>query len=228
MVFKISLIFSISVIFQLCGCASKELTNARQFVAQTDVSKNRLSPAENGTDAANIKRLVIFDAEIVIEASKTDTIHKILIDIAKKYNGYVLLSSNIKSSIRIPAHNLDNAIEDIDKLGKIIHKNVKGSDITNEYNDLEIRLDNAEQARQRYLELLKKAENVEAALKVEKELERLNGEIDLLKGKLNRLAHLSEFSTISVTTKRKTTPGPLGYFFVGVYKFVEKLFIWSY
>ena len=46
--------------------------------------------------------------------------------------------------------------------------------------DLEIRLENAEKARNRYLELLDKAETVGEVLSVEKELERLNEKIDLI------------------------------------------------
>jgi hypothetical protein len=52
-------------------------------------------------------------------------------------------------------------------------KNIAGEDVTEEYRDLEIRLDSAEKTRQRYLELLNKAERVKEILKIEKELERL-------------------------------------------------------
>lgn len=227
MISKITLVLTLAFLFQMYGCASKEMTNARPYIAQSE-PQSRVAKSENAAADATLKRIVIFDADIVLETSVPDTVHKILNDLAKKYDGYVLLSGNTNSSIRIPNSNLNRAIEDIGKLGKIVYKNVKGSDVTHEYRDLEIRLDNAERARQRYLELLRKAENVESALKVEKELERLNTEIDLLKGRLNRLSHLSEYSTISVTTKRKIRPGPLGYFFVGAYKLVEKLFVWSH
>jgi hypothetical protein len=80
-------------------------------------------------------------------------------------------------------------------------------------------------ARERYLELLEKAENVQAALMVEKELERLNGEIDMLKGKINRLEHITEYSSITVYIKEKVKPGIIGYVFVGLYKGDKWLFV---
>ncbi|UCE08903.1 MAG: DUF4349 domain-containing protein [bacterium] len=98
--------------------------------------------------------------------------------------------------MRVPTNYLNDALKDIEKLGKILSKNITGRDVINEFRDLEIRLDKTEKARQRYLKLLNQEENVEAALKVENELDRLNNEIDLLKGRLNRLTHLSEYSTI--------------------------------
>ncbi|MBU1718111.1 MAG: DUF4349 domain-containing protein, partial [Bacteroidetes bacterium] len=91
--------------------------------------------------------------------------------------------------------------------------------------DLNIRLENAEKARNRYLELLKLAATVEETLKVEKELERLNTEIDLLKGKLNRYSHLVDFSTIDVYVKQRKQPGPLGYIIKYLYKGVKFLFV---
>ena len=72
---------------------------------------------------------------------------------------------------------------------------------------------------------MEEAENVEAALKVEKELERLNEKIDLLKGKINRIDHLSEYSTISINYEQHKKPGILGYIGLGLYKGVKWLFV---
>jgi hypothetical protein len=104
-------------------------------------------------------------------------------------------------------------------------KNVYGKDVTDEYFDNEIRLDNANKARQRYLELLQKAENVATTLLIEKELERLNVEIDSLKGKLERMNHLTDFSTIEIYLEQKEKLGILGYVFIGLYKGIEWLFV---
>jgi len=100
-----------------------------------------------------------------------------------------------------------------------------GEDVTEEYRDLEIRLDSAEKTRKRYLELLNKAEKVDEILKIERELERLNGEIDLLKGKINRLTHLAQYATITVQTSNGVKKGVLGYAFYGVYSGVKWLFV---
>jgi hypothetical protein len=174
------------------------------------------------------KRIVIFDANLLLETDEPDSISGQMADIAKKYNGYVLLSGNEKTAIRVSSIHLRDAIADIEGLGKVISKELTGRDVTEEYRDLEIRLDNAQKARQRYLELLSRAENVEAALKVEKELERLNQEIDLLKGQLNRLAHLEQYSTITVRIRKEIKPGLVGYIFYGLYKAVAWLFVREY
>jgi hypothetical protein len=97
--------------------------------------------------------------------------------------------------------------------------------VTDQYADFSIRLENAEKARMRYLELLEKAENVQSALLVEKELERLNETIELLKGQMNRIDHLAAYSTITVYLTEKKKPGVLGYIGIGLYKSVKGLFV---
>jgi predicted nuclease with TOPRIM domain len=104
-------------------------------------------------------------------------------------------------------------------------KSVSTTDVSDNYADVKIRLDNAEKARTRYLELLAKAENVEAALKVEKELERLNTEIDQLRGQMIKMEHDVRFSTLTVSVNQKQKLGPLGYLFVGIGKGIGWLFV---
>lgn len=173
------------------------------------------------------ERKIIYDADITIVVKKPDTVNLYIAKIAGKYNGYVLNSASLYTTIRVKADSLQLALTEIAALGKVKNKNIFAEDITEQFADLGIRLENAQKARARYLELLAKAATVEEILKVEKELERLNTEIELLEGKINRLKHLEEFSTITVTINKKIKPGPLGIVFKYLFKGVKVLFIWS-
>lgn len=170
-------------------------------------------------------RMVVYNASLDLAVKKTDSVNSYLTAIASRYGGYALNLGTSYSTIRVKADQLPFALREVSALGKVRSKNVSGNDVTDEYKDLEIRLDNAKRARDKYLSLLEKAENVDAALKVEKELERLNGEIDLLEGKQKRLSHLNEFSTISVRYSEKVKPGLLGYIGMGLWKGVKWLFV---
>jgi len=179
----------------------------------------------SGGAAGEVKRVIIYNASVDIKVKNTDTTLVRLKAIAIKHGGYATSLGNTYASIRVKAENLNAALADISALGKVTSKSVSGEDVTDQYYDFAIRLENAQKARTRYLELLAKAENVEAALKVEKELERLNGEIDLLEGKINRLKHLEEYSTVTVYIHQKKKLGILGYVSVGLYKGVKWLFV---
>ncbi len=113
----------------------------------------------------------------------------------------------------------------IETLEKVKSKNISGNDVTDEYTDYNTRLENAEKTRKRWPELLAKAVTVDEILKVEKELERLNTDIDLLKEQMNRMDHLEEIFNHNRISLRKTKPGIIGYVFVGIYKGVKWLFV---
>ena len=168
---------------------------------------------------------IIYSTSINLTVNIPDSAAVSIENIAKKYNGYIQDKGTYYCRIRVEAKNLKQAENDISLLGKVESKNSSGQDVTAEYQDYSIRLENAEKARLRYLELLEKAENVEAALLVEKELERLNETIELLKGEMNRINHLTAYSTISVYLKEKKKPGIIGYVGVGIYQAVKWLFV---
>lgn len=173
----------------------------------------------------DFQKKIIYNANLSLNVKIPDSTNKELVNIADRYEGYAQSIATDYTVIRVRADKLEMALKDIEELGKIDYRNVKADDVTDAYYDFKIRLDNAERARSRYLELLAKAANVDETLKVEKELERLNGEIDLLKGKLTRIGHLTEYATVSIRLHEKVKPGVLGYVFVGLWEGVKWLFV---
>lgn len=172
-------------------------------------------------------RVVIYNANLRVEIKSPDSCNSQLEKIAEQHGGYVVSLGNRRSVIRVKAENLNKAIGDVSQLGKVQNKTIYGEDVTESFIDNQIRLENAKNARKRYLELLEKAENVEAALKVEIELERLNGQIDLYEGTLRKLTHLSDYSTLTVDLEEKVKPGILGYVGIGIWGGMRWLFVRS-
>lgn len=181
---------------------------------------------EDGFESkSDTDKKVIFNGSMTLSVKNIDSTSNQLEAIAKKYEGYASEIGTYRTTIRVKSAMVKEAMKDIGELGYVQNKRLSGNDVTNEYLDFQIRLDNAVKARERYLQLLEKAENVEAALLVEKELERLNGTIDIIKGNMNRINHLSEFSTITVNINEKKKPGILGYIGIGIYRSVKWLFV---
>ncbi|MFB5649092.1 DUF4349 domain-containing protein [Leptospira wolffii] len=212
--------FRISTLFILfyIGCASTaNYDRAASFkeASATDDGKN------------SEPRIIVYDARLELETKDPETVSKAIADLAGKYEGYTVVSGNRYTKIRVLSKYFQKAISDIETLGEVTDKEVSGKDVTEEFTDTKIRLENKTKARDRYLELLKKAENVEATLKVEKELERLNTEIESYKGKIESLSHLAKYSTVQVRIEKKKTLGPLGYVFWAIGKGIRLLFVWD-
>lgn len=199
------------------------LSSCQTHTAQYSSALQRSTPASE--PSAEKSRVVLYNASLTLLLKEPDSLNKKLPELTKKYEGYVMTLGDKLSTIRVPAPRLSNVLQELSTMGKVTDRSLSGQDVTDDYTDYTIRLDNAEKARQRYLQLLEKAENVEAAVKVEKELERLNSEIDLLKGKLARFDHLAAFSTVTIHLEKKHKIGLLGYPFVGLYKGVKWLFV---
>ena len=180
---------------------------------------------QRGPNVMVIEKKMIYRASLSLIVENPDSTNVYIEKVAEKYKGYVNKIGTDQTIIRVKSGNLDAAVIDISELGKVERKTKTGEDVTEDYLDFKIRLENAEMARKRYLELLKKAENVETALKVEKELERLNETLDLIKGKMNRINNLAEYSTIVINLKEKKKPGIIGYIGIGLYHSVKWLFV---
>lgn len=173
------------------------------------------------------ERKIIYDATVYLKFKEKDMegISDSVVTIAKKYSGYMLRSSNRSVTIRVPSENLKTAISDLEALSKHSEHSVNGNDVTDRFADLELRLNNAQKTQVRYIALLDKAEKVSEIVEIEKELERLNREIESYKGQLKRLNELEAFSTITVRIDKRVRPGVIGYVFVGLWKGIKYLFV---
>lgn len=219
------ILFIVLATLVLASCTTSRQKISTSYPPEFDAKSQPKSPYSSPGETYEQDRIVLYNAFITLVVKIPDSTNTRLTRIASKYDGYVQTLGNKTSVIRVKSDKLNSAIADISEAGKVKSKTISGDDVTDQYTDFQIRLENAYNARKRYLELLGKAENVEAALKVEKELERLNGEIDSLEGKLKQLKHLSDYSTITIYMEEKVKPGILGYLAIGLYESVKWLIV---
>lgn len=219
---KLSILFL--GLLSICSCA-----NRYAKVASYDLAEVKSRPIFDKTGYTKVSdrenRKMLFYADLNLRVEHPDTANVRLAKLAETYEGYVQELGTTRTIIRVKSDQLESAIAAIGTIGKILNKEIRGTDVTATYQDANIRLENAEKTRKRYLELLDQAQTVEEILQVEKELERLNTEIDLLKGQINRLDHLDTFSTINIQLKERKKPGVLGYVGLGLYHSVKWLFV---
>lgn len=150
------------------------------------------------------QRLVIYQAQLGLFVFKIEESWEKAKAISDKYKGWIQQSTNTSLTIRVPAGEFEKAMEELSKLGDIQYKNVTGTDVTEEFYDSQIRLKNAQELRNRFVELLKSARTVEDSLAIERELARVTEEIELLKGRLKFLGDQIAFSTVTVNFALKT------------------------
>jgi hypothetical protein len=123
--------------------------------------------------------------------------------LARELGGFLAKRDDRSVTIRVPAARFDEAVRAIEGFGDMLHRNVVAEDVTEEFRDLEVRLGTARSVRQRLTELLARANKVEESIAIERELERVVGEIERVEGKLKFLRDRAAFSTITVTFEPK-------------------------
>ncbi len=170
-------------------------------------------------------RQIIRSAYLTLKADSAALVHEQVIDIMKAMNGYMVRTEKNMTVIRVPGAKFDATLTGVRRLGEVLDESTYGEDVTERYRDLGIRLENALKTRDRYLALLDKATSVEEMLQIDRELERLNGKIERLKGQRQNLSHLTDFATIQVSTKTPIRRGILGEVGYGIYKGVSWLFV---
>lgn len=150
--------------------------------------------------------LLIYTGRVGMEVAEATvvpgTIDKI-IDMAESFGGYLASRSDAGVVIRVPSRHFRDALTALEKLGEVKRRSVSAEDVSEEFHDLEVRLQNLKSVQKRLQEFLAKAANVNDALQVERELERVGREIDQIEGRMRFLRARATFSTITVDVTAK-------------------------
>jgi hypothetical protein len=128
-------------------------------------------------------------------------------------------------TIRVPEPRLDAALDTLGRLGKITNRTVSAQDVTEEAIDVEARIRSLTASRDRLRELLTRASAVGDVVAVEKELARVQGELDSLQGRLQHLRSTTALAELHVSFHQKVVLGPLGRFFSAIGRGLGKLFV---
>ena len=150
--------------------------------------------------------------------------------LAHEAGGYVEQSSgstdgSVSVVARVPAASLDAVMDSVATFGKELRRQLTGTDVTDQYADLEARLRSSIALRERLQQLLTRAESLDDVLKLEQQIARLQSEIDALQGRLEQLRSSVVMASLSVSFERGRVLGPLGVAGKGLARAVSWLFV---
>lgn len=102
-------------------------------------------------------------------------------------------------TLRIPSENFEPLLNTIESGGgKILEKNIEARDVTDQYIDVSIRLNNNKSYLLRYQQLLKKANSVKDILEIQEKIRKIEEEIESRKGRLQYFDDRVRFSTLQI------------------------------
>lgn len=154
------------------------------------------------------ERLIIRTGNLSIVVTDTEEALAQIAEMVEANDGWVVSSTLYQYSetakigditVRVPSAGYNSAMEAIKGMAlEVTNESSSGQDVTDEYVDLSSRLANLEATADRVRTFLDESKNVEEALAVNQELSRLEGDIEVIKGRMQYLSQSASFSTISV------------------------------
>ncbi len=202
-----------SLLIVACGDRRSKMSvgpeRARGFDAVTVSDKSPVAvPVQD--------RKLIKDGSLTFESPDLKKTQAELAAISTRLRGYTsneTLSNNhgrtsCQIVIRVPAENFEDLVAEVEKLGVIITgKDIRTRDVTEEYFDVDTRINTKKNVEARYRELLEQAHTVEEMLAIEREIGNVRSEIEVMEGKLNYLKNQVSFSTLEVNYYKETGSG---------------------
>jgi len=212
----------LSIIFSSCA------TKASVSASMDSGSLNR-SLSETGYLSGETpeSRMITYTASLELSVKDTEDTRRKLLEQVEINNGFIVRETENFITARIPSDKMDEYLIFARTLGNIENESRTGTDITDQYRDNILRLDNLKNVRNRYITLLERANTVTEILSIERELERVNLEIERLEGRIQHAQQSVAYSNITVRFRERAKPGPIGWIFYGLYRGVKWLFIWD-
>ena len=179
---------------------------------------------------STVDRMTVRTGEQQVQVDSPVVIARRVEHIVQESGGYLERSSassngNARVEARVPAAELDGIMDEVAGLGKEKQRRITGTDVTDQYTDLEARLRSSMALRDRLQQLLGRAATLDEVLGLEKQIARLQADIDGLQVRLDQLKSQTQLASLSVSLERKRVLGPLAVVGRGIGRLASKLFI---
>lgn len=202
--------------------------NARVAAAPPTPSPSPMEMA-GGAGAVRADRLVSQRAGLSLVTDSLARLHRTADSLTVAWGGYVsgaqLREKHLHMSLQVPADSLNHALDRLSLLGRARHRMVSRSDVTEQVVDVNARLANLRAVRDRLRAYLQQATVMEDIVRIERELARVQGEIDALEARQRELSGRVALAEVDLDAERPRVLGPLGWLVVGAGKVIEKLFV---
>jgi chemotaxis protein histidine kinase CheA len=117
----------------------------------------------------------------------------------------------ITMSIRIPAARFDQIMNLLaEQAVQVTSRTQSAQDVTEEYVDLEARLESLETARQRLLDIMAEARTTKDLLEAEQQLTQREAEIESIKGRMQYLSQSAKLASIWIELQPSILSQPVG------------------
>ncbi len=204
---------------ELASVAADTTTVGEFNTPQTPTGKNAQNKTEDkkqsnpqatknaSSDNADWDKKIIKTADIQLQLDDykkfNNTIHSSL----KNFGAYIADEKQTENdyriqnalTVKVPVDQFDNLVNSFNGDGiKVTEKNISSDDVTGEVVDTKARMQAKMAVRDKYIQLLKQAKNINEILQVQNEINGIQEDVEAANGRVNYLQHASAYSTINL------------------------------
>lgn len=187
------------------GAATKEM--ALPSAAMDTAERNFLPPSPDLAPVETEERLVVEESSLSLVVKDVRESANRVVDLAKEAGGFMVSQNLIRPEeapfatvvVRVPADKLDTVLEEYRNLSvKVSSENIKGTDVTDQYVNIQARLETLEKTKTKFETILENAVSVQDTLQVQRELINLQVQIDNLYGQKDYFEKTSKLALVTV------------------------------
>jgi len=159
----------------------------------------KAEPAVADDTPQGLARQIIYTAAMSVSVFNVEESLETVEQLPERHGGWIATMTGETLVMRIPSKNLRKAMDELAAMGVVEYRTLESSDVSDEYYDIETRIEVLERTHSQLLDLLAKARNVQEALAVRNSLDEITMELEVLKGRMRKLKDLVSYSTLTVS-----------------------------
>ncbi len=162
---------------------------------------------QSADDNPKYPKKIIKTGTLEFETYDIDKTRNHIIKVVKANDAYISYDHQRKNEdriiqrvvIRVPAEKFNNLVREIsNNIDNLDSRNISVKDVTEQFIDLETRLNTKKKLEKRYLDLLERAGNVKDILEIEREVGKLREIIESTERRLKYLQNQVSLSTLTI------------------------------
>jgi len=164
--------------------------------------------------ATGRKPMIVYSGKTEVKVSKLKESADTVLKLIDQYGGYMSnmqeynyeTSQSVSITARIPASKIMDFMREAKKLGEVISSNLSGDEVTEEYFDLQARLEALHVSESRLEELLSRSGKLSDLKEIERELMSRQQEINQVEGRMRYLKDRSDMGTLEISLVTEAPP----------------------
>ncbi|MBP9732136.1 MAG: DUF4349 domain-containing protein [Candidatus Magasanikbacteria bacterium] len=175
-------------------------------------------PAPDGAGISDVdNRLIIKTGSFSIVASNVSEAASQITRFVEEKKGIVVSNQvydmdtrpSASVVVRVPVQVFNEVISQIKGVGEVRSESINGQDVTEEFVDLEAQLHNFRATETQFLEIMKRATQIQDILAVQRELMNVRSSIESIEGRIKYLSESADYSTITVYLSSDSSSLPI-------------------